>query len=266
VYTDVTAGLLHSCGLVAGGAVWCWGANSSGQLGDSSFTQRTSPVQVYGSGTAPFKFATISAGGEDTCGINASGVAYCWGEPTNGALGDGDAATTKIIPNPVSNPVAGAVTYKTATGSISVGKQFGTHVCAIVTDARLFCWGRGSNGQQGNGSIADQLVPLQGGGSLLFTAIATGAYHTCGVVTPGNVPRCWGNNGSGQLGDATIMQQNTPVLVITTETFTSFAAGDSHSCALTADGRGFCWGFNGSGQLGNGNQSAQSTPVGVKQR
>ena len=269
-FADVVAGYYHTCGLATGGggAVWCWGYNGVGQLGDGSPTQRTSPVQVLGSGTSPLIFATISAGGYNTCGINGSGAAYCWGSAASGALGDNDAATNKTSPNLVSPPTAGAVTYKTSAGSISVGKLAGgSHVCAmVIPDSRLFCWGRGTEGQIGNGTpLANQLIPVQGGGSLLFSAIASGYLHTCGVTTS-NEARCWGSNGSYQVGDGTNTQRNTPVLVSTTAVFTSFVGGASHSCAITAGGLGFCWGDNSYGELGNGNNNLQTTPVAVKQR
>src|SRR6266566_750235 len=77
--------VFHTCGVTAAGAVYCWGNNFFGQLGDGTTTDRSSPVLVAGG----VSFAAVSAGWRHTCGVTAAGAAYCWGDNTSGQLGDG---------------------------------------------------------------------------------------------------------------------------------------------------------------------------------
>jgi len=265
-FDQVAAGALHSCARTTQNAVWCWGYNASGQVGNNTTAQQTTPVQVLNTGTGPLDFKTIAAGGFNTCGINASGVAYCWGEAGNGANGDNDATNDNLTPGAVSGPTAGAVTYKTAPGSIDVSHFAGAGTaCAIESSSALYCWGYNGSGQQGNGNTTTQLIPLQAGGGLKYTSVTLGTFHGCGVADD-TTTRCWGDNGYGQLGDGTTTSRNMQGLVTTTETFVRVTAGYLHSCGLRANGQAFCWGYNSSGQLGNQNVANQSTPVPVKQR
>jgi len=81
---------MHSCGVTAGGNAFCWGDNSSGQLGDGTTGGRVSPVPVAGGLT----FAVVSAGGDHTCGATPSGGVYCWGDNLFGQLGSGTTVTS----------------------------------------------------------------------------------------------------------------------------------------------------------------------------
>ena len=90
----LSAGSLHTCGIVSGTrAIWCWGDNSAGQLGDGTLERRKVPVRVGGAE----RFASVSAGGTHTCGVTIAGDAYCWGANVSGQLGDG---TTASRPSP----------------------------------------------------------------------------------------------------------------------------------------------------------------------
>jgi alpha-tubulin suppressor-like RCC1 family protein len=97
-FTAIAAGFSHSCGLMAAGAVYCWGANDSGQLGDNTTTGRAGPVLVAGG----FTFSSLSARGASTCGYSTTGVAYCWGNNTYWQLGNGSTGPISLVPTRVA--------------------------------------------------------------------------------------------------------------------------------------------------------------------
>lgn len=93
-------------------------------------------------------------------------------------------------------------------------------------------------------------------------SLAVGDRHACALLADGMV-RCWGDNGSGQLGDGTIAPRTIPVAVSGLVGVRQIAAAGGSTCALLADGTVSCWGDNGSGQLGDGTTSARATPAPV---
>jgi alpha-tubulin suppressor-like RCC1 family protein len=95
-FVSIANGGIHACGLTETGAAYCWGLNSSGQLGDGTTTDRASPTLVAG---AP-AFVALTAGERHTCGRTAAGVAYCWGSNATGQLGNGE--TLPFLPTLVS--------------------------------------------------------------------------------------------------------------------------------------------------------------------
>ena len=193
----LTGGLSpHTCGVTTGGTAYCWGDNSSGQLGDGTTTQRTSPVAVLGG----LSLVVLSAGGAHTCGVTTAGAAYCWGANSAGQLGDG--TTT---PRTTAVAVMGGLTFAT----LSAG---GAHTCGVTTAGAAYCWGDNSTGALGNGSVTAQASPVAVLGGLQFAALSAGAGHTCGVTTAG-AAYCWGANNWGQLGDGTATGSSVPVKV-----------------------------------------------------
>lgn len=93
--------------------------------------------------------------------------------------------------------------------------------------------------------------------------LAAGKAHTCAIVEDGAV-KCWGDNGSGQLGDGTTGSSDVPVSVAGVTGAVSLAAGGDHTCSLSATGAVHCWGSNGAGQLGDGSTEDRATPVAVE--
>jgi alpha-tubulin suppressor-like RCC1 family protein len=95
---SIASGGEHTCGIASDGSAYCWGANTSGQLGDSSHTDRPLPVPVLGG----LHYIALQAGAAFTCGLTNALVLYCWGDGTQGQLG-----RTTLGSSPVPVKVAG---------------------------------------------------------------------------------------------------------------------------------------------------------------
>ena len=144
--------------------------------------------------------------------------------------------------------------------SVSAGSR---HSCGVTTTGAAYCWGRGVEGQLGDGTNAISNVPVAVSGGLTFQSVSAGGFHTCGVTTAGKRAYCWGFNREGQLGDGTnTLFIKVPVAVSGGLTFQSVSLGRFYSCGVTTAGkRAYCWGFNGDGELGDGTNTDSNVPV-----
>ncbi len=138
----------------------------------------------------------------------------------------------------------------------------GGHVCAVVADGSVRCWGGNSLGQLGDGTTVDRLVPVSLTGPVFeATAIAAGGEHSCALLPSGYL-RCWGSNARGQLGLPGMTGSSSPVdIVAAGGGIKSVAAGSEHTCVLKISGAVLCWGANSHGQLGNDSTVDSSVPV-----
>ena len=161
---QVSVGAGHSCAVTASGGVKCWGANWFGVLGDGSTTHSSVPVSVSGVSSA----VQVSAGANHSCAMTASGGVECWGTNGSGELGDASTTQSSVpVPASVSGSVVGI-----STGAR--GSAWGSHSCAVLTLGGVECWGRNVDGQLGDGSVAESLVPIGVvglGGSVLSTGV-----------------------------------------------------------------------------------------------
>ena len=82
----------------------------------------------------------------------------------------------------------------------------------MLTTGGVRCWGQGIQGELGDGSTSDRLLPLSVDVLTDVNDIDLGGNHTCAVLTTGGL-RCWGSNTYGQLGDGTTTDRHTPVAV-----------------------------------------------------
>jgi len=255
---SLAAGMNHTCALTTAGGVKCWGANSLGQLGENmpegnvadSAKSRSTPVDVTGLASG---VADMALGDQYSCVLTTAGGVKCWGDNSVGQLGD-NTRTIRLMPADVTGLASGVA-------AIEAG---GAHTCALTTAGGVKCWGANSKGQLGDNSTLERLVPVDvvGLGSGV-AAIAAGGFHTCALTTTGGV-KCWGGNSFGQVGDNSTTDRLTPVDVTSLADEIRFiAAGEQHSCALTATGGVKCWGDNSTGQLGDNSTADRLTPVDV---
>ncbi len=263
----VATGGAHSCVRLTDGTVWCWGANSFGQLGNGTFAISSPPVKVN-----KLKNVTaITAGGAHSCALLADGTVWCWGANSNGQLGPDVTSDgcrnfdIDVIEPCVVNPVP--VHSLSNVAAIAAGTDY---TCARLTDGTVQCWGANSWGQLGRDtSLGSTLtsIPAPVAGLSNVVTIATGGAHSCASLTDGTV-KCWGANGGGQLGNTTPTPRFTPVPVSGLSNVAAVAAADffegsGHSCALLTDGTVWCWGANGSLQLGDGSITKSTSPITV---
>jgi alpha-tubulin suppressor-like RCC1 family protein len=282
----LAAGKDHTCALNAGGAVYCWGANAHGQLGDGTSTDRSVPAPVQ---ALTEKMVMLVAGDSFSCALSVSGEVKCWGWNTEGQLGDGS-QLDRYFPVDVDGLSDGVI-------SIAAGSK---HACALLGSGGVRCWGRGYESQLGDGlrkasALPVQVTGLQSGvdaiaaggtyscatlhsekvmcwgylvlvgdeddfgvpqGSRMIqkkpASIGMGAYFACVLTAEGGV-ECWGTNQSGQLGNGNALdqfQKPDPVVGLS-EGATYLAVGSRHACALLRSGEVRCWGANEAWQLGN---------------
>lgn len=246
-FASVSAGASHSCGVTLAGAAYCWGDNSSGDLGDGTTAQRTSPVAVSGGLT----FAMVSAAGNDyTCGVTTAGAAYCWGDNGAGQLGNGGTTNSTT---PVA--VTGGLTFSMVSAGYS-------HTCGVTTAGSAYCWGFNGVGKLGNGDTTSSTMPVAVSGGFSFAAVSAGGDFTCGVTT--GAAYCWGANALGQLGNGSTTTSTTPVAVAGGLDFRQVSAGEgSHTCGVTTAGAAYCWGTNYYGALGHGPTASSTIPLEV---
>jgi alpha-tubulin suppressor-like RCC1 family protein len=247
-FVELAAGIHHTCGRNAAGALQCWGRNDFGQLGDSSFAMRTTPVPSGGART----FVRIGAGANrnHTCGITSLDRIQCWGLNLHGQLGDGTDVNSAV---PLEVPGGLAFTR--------VAQGF-RHTCALTTTGAAYCWGSNAEGQLGDGTLEPRPAPTAVSGGLTFTSIAATFQHSCALTAAG-AAYCWGANPDGQLGNGTNAPSSTPVAVTGGHVFASLIATPGGGCGLTAAGAAYCWGENSEGQLGDGTVTDRNAPVAV---
>jgi cysteine-rich repeat protein len=240
----------HTCALASTGWVMCWGSNFWGQLGDGTTTDHFTPVDVVGLSSG---VSSITAGAGHTCALLTTGGMKCWGYNYAGQLGNGT-TTDSYAPVDVSGLSSGV-------SAISAGMH---HTCALLSTGGVKCWGNNDYSQLGDETTTRRLVPVDVSGlSSGVLSITAGDMHTCVVMVGGGV-KCWGNNGSYQLGDGTTTTRTTPVEVSGLSSGVSAVALDySFTCALLLSGGMKCWGENMYGQLGDGTTTQRMTAVDV---
>ncbi len=207
----IAAGGNHTCALTASGGVKCWGDNDDGQLGNGRTEDSSVPVDVVGLRGG---VRAITAGGYHTCALTLVGEVLCWGDNSEGQLGNGREVTkTGLLP--VIGLARGVRAIAAGSGTVRESELFvNAHTCALTVASGVTCWGNNDDGQVGNGTTVDENRPVEVVGLASGVgAIATGGHHTCALQLTGTV-QCWGDNSQGQLGNGTLADSLLPMDVM----------------------------------------------------
>ena len=281
------------------GKLYAWGENTTGQLGNSTTINRSSPIQIGSSNWT--MVATTGLGSQGSLGdratvyaIRSDGGLFVWGNNSSGQRGFGESFPTSSpvqIGNSSWSLVSGGeqfvmgitvdgklygwglnnagqlgVTPSTFTWSKISSSGTGTHTLAIRSDNKLFAWGLNSSGQLGTSDTINRSSPVQvASGS--YTEINAGLSSSYAIKSDGSLWG-WGNNAQGQLGLNNRINHSSPIQ-IGTSSWSQVSASKGHSSPLgvnyvlasTSDNKLFAWGTNSFGQLGLNDTVNRSSPV-----
>lgn len=247
--SGIEAGNSHSCALMRGGGVKCWGLRTSGQVGDGSSTSTLAePGGV--TGLSEVGVQAVAAGGEHTCALSLTGAVKCWGRGDARQLGNG-AMNDSLVPVDVVGLQSGVV-------QVEAGEEFN---CVRLSTGIVKCWGSDEYGQLGNDYAyggSSQPVPILNSTLLISKKITLGSSHACLVTSSQDDISCWGKSADGAIAHLTYPNS------FGGPTYYDVSAGGNHTCVLRRASYGggiFCAGGNAFGQLGNGTQTNSSTLV-----
>ena len=244
---SVSTGFGFTCAARRDQSVSCWGSNTCGELGQpGAISESVLPLAVPTVSGA----VEISGGNCHNCARLSSGSVYCWGQNTEGQIGNGVMLSDPAAPPTLVMALANAT-------SVRVGSD---HSCALRADGSVSCWGANAGRQLGDGTESSRGVPTRVVGlpdltdaRMRATAVAAGTDFSCVLTTLG--ARCWGSNGTLQLGlpMGVMWDGVAPTTVPGTRDATALSIGalGCFGCVLGAGGVVSCWGCNGEGQLAN---------------
>jgi alpha-tubulin suppressor-like RCC1 family protein len=261
---------------VAGGAVYGWGYNADGELGNGTTTTTDTPVPASGLGE---EASAVSAGAYFSMALLKNGRVMAWGTNKNGQLGVGTTEGS-ALPLPVCTVAESPCKEGHKLGGVVAIAASGAHSMALLKNGTVLTWGENKYGQLGDSTKQNRNVPvpvctvaespckeehkLSG-----VTAIAAGEYHSLALLANGTVV-AWGNGEAGQLADGPGQISTVPVPVCTVSEatckpehelseVTAIAAGVGHSLALRREGTVAAWGSNEAGDLGDGAATGPET-------
>ena len=236
------------------GSAWAWGrtlGRVTGVLGDTPV-----PVSI----PLGVTFTAIAAGNGDDLAIDSTGHAWAWGSNIDGQLGNGTTTDSSV---PVAVVMPKGVTF-TAISAGDLGSN--SDSLALDSTGHAWAWGFNGNGELGNGTTTESLVPVAVSmpPGVTFTAVSAGTYSSAALDSTGHA-WAWGLNVDGELGNGTTTNSSVPVAVSMPHgvTFHDISAGTESVLALDSTGHAWAWGLNGDGELGNGRTTNSSVPVAV---
>ena len=270
VFRSMSLGRTTACGVTLVKRLVCWGAGS-GNFGSALPTEITFTPSVT--------VESVSAGESHTCFVDIDGLGWCGGENRFGQLGNRTTTPTTANSAVPVLQVVGGIAERVRFSTIATGRSFSCGFRRFdptdATTRQPMCWGDNALGQLGRNSTATDSVAVtvtMPGGAIPTafdsTSLVAGLDHACVLDGSGNA-YCWGSDGYGQIGDGGAFgsgQRALQMVAVTMpagQTFVRLAAGEYHTCGLTATGAAFCWGRNSSGQLGDNSQTDRSVPTAV---
>lgn len=260
--TAVAGGQSHSLALTSTGAVYAFGRNGRGQLGNNTMTNSYVPVQsAIPAGVA---VTAVAAGWDQSLALTSTGAVYAWGYNTSGQLGNGTFKQQNA-------PVLVHLPPGTVATSVAAGQYFSL---AATSTGDLYAWGFNGFGQLGIGTTVNSDVPVKVTmpAGVTVKAVGAGDNHSLAVTSTGAVYAS-GKNTFGQLGNGTTTQTTVPVKVHLPAgvAVTSVAAGGisptatkpegDYSVAVTSAGAVYAWGAGRIGQLGDNKTADSKLPV-----
>jgi alpha-tubulin suppressor-like RCC1 family protein len=272
----IAAGGDHTCAILQSGALRCWGANGSGQLGRGNKQNIGDDETVYSAGNvdlgAGVTVKDLALGSAHTCALLTTGTVRCWGYGGDGALGYGN-SNALGDDEPINN--LPNVSLTGAVRKLVAGER---HTCALTEAGTLRCWGYNGAGQLGQsisgdlywGNAANELPSTLASDINMgaqVTDVAAGDSYNCALSSAGQL-KCWGGGFYGQLGyGGTGNPANLPAPPATGVNLDGVSAyritaGLFHTCALRSNGTARCWGRGDNGRLGRGNTITSATATG----
>jgi alpha-tubulin suppressor-like RCC1 family protein len=235
------------CAVKKDNTLWCWGANSSGQVGDGSGVGEVNkPVKI----DIPEGVASVGTGGWHACALTLDGQVYCWGQNERGQIGDGQVNGTGDVLLPRKVTALGA-----DVAQISVGFE---HSCALMKNGSIQCWGHNVYGEIGDGTsqelnLEDGIKPVPVPITSLGTDVAVlsaGGFFTCIIKKSDKSLWCWGDNTEGHLGTGDTVNRAVPTQSAGAGPWLDVDTGVAHGCGVKTNGSVWCWGRDQLGQLG----------------
>ncbi|MEK2690827.1 Ig-like domain-containing protein [Bdellovibrio sp. GT3] len=245
----------HACAIDLNDYLYCWGSNSSGNLGDGTTTYSDVPKAI----DAGNKYLNVAVGNAHTCAVRmTSNQAVCWGSNRTGssdagALGDGSnySVANKLVPT----VVGGSSTFL----KVDAGNNYS---CGITTDQRIQCWGSYASQSVGDGLENNRSIIAESDIGQNYKQISVGSTLSCGIDSFDRL-KCWGNGTTASIGDGTSgvgVVRSSPIVLDRGLTYKSVAVGDMYGCAITTDDTVKCWGRNSDGVLGFAGATSSPTP------
>lgn len=260
-FVQVDAGKFHSLALTDDGLIYGWGANSRGQLGNGA----TADVMIPALATGPdgVRFTKVAGGEQHTIALSTDGGVFAAGYNSSGQLGTGDTASSTTLV-----PVAFAGVLPDGAKIIDIAAGESSFSLALADNGTIYAWGANTNGQLGNGSSTNSLVPVAvtAPEGVTFSSLDAGRNWSIARSTDGRV-FAWGNNRYGQLGNGeagTGVTSPLPVEVVEPAgvDLVTIGAGANHALAIGDNGLAYTWG-SGLSNLGNGSSSDSFAPTEV---
>jgi alpha-tubulin suppressor-like RCC1 family protein len=249
---QVSSGETQSCALLTTGTVRCWGGGV------------TSPVPLKTANDVLTNITEVSAGFRHTCALRSDTTVWCWGDNSDGELGNRSTANT-VFAVEVRNP--SDTGFLTGVAHVNASDY---QTCAAMLDGSAVCWGSGLRDAAGDDAWIPVVMNGAGGTPLMHVVkimMGDQFYGPDCVLLDDATARCWGGNANGELGNGSLIDSSTPVVVenpagtgpLTGIADISVSYSDQFVCAHLINGTAACWGINDYGQMGIGTTTGPQT-------